>query len=276
MVVMLSLGAALLAGTSDFLGGLASRRAAALVVTAASQLFSMVAAFVLALIVGGDVVARDLWLGALGGVGAALGLLSLYAGYSVARVSVAAPVAGVGAAALPVLFDLATGGDLVMRAGAGITLGLVAIALISLERSDSTASVGVSLRYGFGGAIGLGALLLCLSRTSDDGGLWAVVPSRVTGGLVMLIVLAITRTNFRLPRVALAPVLGIAVFGACANSMFVVATQIGSVSTAAVLTSMFPAATVMWARLIFGERLRRVQVLGLGFALVAVGLIASV
>ncbi len=276
MIVLLSLGAAVLAGTSDFLGGLGSRRAAAIVIAAASHLLSLLAAFALALMVDGDLYTNDLLLGALGGIGGAVGLLSIYAGYAVARVSIAAPVAGVGAAAMPVLFDLFSGGGVEVRSAFGIALGLVAIALISLERSDSTASVGLSLRYGFGGALGLGTLLLCLSRTSEDGGLWSVVASRASGGLALLIVIAATRTALRLPKAAWPPVVGIALMGVAANAMFVVATQIGSVSTAAVLASMFPAITVMWARLVFGERLRQIQLVGLGFALVAVGLIASV
>ena len=273
--IVLSLGSALFAGTSDFLGGFGSRKAAAVVVTAVSQALAMLVAIGIAWVDGGQINGSDLLLGALGGVGGAMGLMSIYAGYAVARVSIAAPVAGVGAAALPVLFDLATGGGVSGRATAGIVVGLFAIALISLERSSSSASVGVSLRYGLGGALGLGMLLLCLSRTSDDGGLWSVAATRAAGAVVLLVVIAATRTPFRLPRTAWPPVLGVAVLSASANAMFVAATQIGSVSTAAVLTSMFPAATVGWARIVFGERLQRVQIVGVAFALLSVGLIAS-
>ena len=130
-------------------------------------------AFVAALVVAGEVTATDVAWGALGGVAVSTGLVALYAGYARTRVSVAAPVAGVGAAALPVIVESLFGDDdLSARATAGILLGLVAIGLVSIARSDERGSIGSSLLHGLGGAVGIGLLLVCLSRTSENGGLW--------------------------------------------------------------------------------------------------------
>ena len=127
----------------------------------------------MALVVTGEATATDLAWRVVGGVGVAAGLVALHAGYARARVSVAAPVAGVGAADLPVIVEWLLGDDdLSARATAGILLGLVAIGLLSIARSDQRGSVGSSLLYGLGGALGIGLLLLCLARTSQDGGLW--------------------------------------------------------------------------------------------------------
>ena len=68
---------------------------------------------------------------------------------------------------------------------------------------------------------------------------------------------------------------GIAALVTVGNAMFLTATRLGSTSVAAVLNSLFPTVTVFWAWLVFRERLRGVQMLGLGVALVAVALIAS-
>lgn len=275
MNIVLSLLSAFSAGTSDFLGGLASRRALAVVVTMYSQALGFVVAVTIAVAAGGDPTPADLWWGALGGLGGAAGLLSIYAGYASGRVAVAAPVAGVGAAAIPVLFDVATGDDLTATAGIGVALGLVAIALVSMGRSDAHGSVRQSLLFGLGGAFGLGFLLLCLGQASDDGGVWTVAPTRLTGCLVMLVVVLANGAPRQFPTVVWPHVVGIAVLGTGANALFVAATRLGSISTAAVLVSLFPAVTVLWARVVFGEQLRPVQVAGLGVALLAVGLIAA-
>ena len=62
--------------------------------------------------------------------------------------------------------------------------------------------------------------------------------------------------------------------GIAGNALFIAATRVGSTTVAAVVTSMFPAFTVLWAWKIFGERLRPVQLVGVALALVAVSLIA--
>lgn len=275
MNVVLGLVSALCAGTSDFLGGLGSRHGPALVVTAVSQGIGCVVAVLIALVAGGEPTAADLWWGSVAGIGGSTGLLSIYAGYAKARVSIAAPVAGVGTAAIPVVVDVATGDDLSGGAAAGIVLGLAAIGMVSVQRAAGTGSVARSLAYGLGGAAGLGFLLVCLGQTSDDGGVWTVAPTRAVGFVLMIGVVAATRTPLRLPRVTVPHVVGIGVLGTSANALFVGAAKIGPVSTAAVLVAMFPAVTVLWARGVFHERLRPVQWAGLVVATAAVALIAG-
>ena len=276
MTVLLGLLAALSVGTSDFLGGLSSRRAEPVVVTASSTLVGFGMAFVAALLVAGEVTATDVAWGALGGVGVAVGLVALYAGYARARVSVAAPVAGVGAAALPVIVESLLGDDdLSARATAGILLGLVAIGLVSIARSDGRGSVGSSLLYGLGGAAGIGLLLLCLARTSEDGGLWPIVAARGSGFVVLALVIGARGIPRSVSRDVWPHVIAIGALITAGNALFLTATRVGSTSVAAVLTSLFTAVTVFWAWLVFREKLRRVQVLGLGVALAAVALIAT-
>ena len=214
--------------------------------------------------------------GALGGVGVAAGLVALYAGYARTRVGVAAPVAGVGAAALPVIVESLVGDDdLSSRAIAGVLLGLVAIGLVSIARSDQRGSVGSSVLYGLGGAVGIGLLLICLSRTTDDSGLWPIVAARGAGFVVLSVVVGARRLAPSMPRDVWSYVIAIAALVTAGNALFLVATRVGSTSVAAVLASLFPAATVFWAWLVFRERLRRVQMQGLGVALVAVALVAG-
>lgn len=276
MTVLLGLLAALSVGTSDFLGGLASRRADPVVVTAVSSLAGFVLAFVAALAVVGEASLADLAWGALGGVALAAGLVALYAGYARTRVSIAAPVAGVGAAALPVIVVSVFGDDaLSPTATAGVLLGLLAIGLVSIARSEHRGTVGSSVLYGLGGAIGIGMLLLCLANTATDSGLWPIVAARASGFVVLAALIAARRFALSASREVWPHMIGIAALVTAGNALFLAATRAGSTSVAAVLTSLFPAMTVFWAWLVFRERLRRVQMLGLGVALVAVALIAS-
>ncbi len=268
--------AALSVGTSDFLGGLASRRADSRVVTAVSNLVGFGLVLVVALIVGGDAGAEDLGWGLLGGAAVSFGLVALYLGYARARVSIAAPVAGVGAAALPVLVTT-TFGDEVLggRATVGVIAGLVSIALVSMGKSEGQGSIASSVLYGLGGALGIGLLFLCLAETSDDSELWPIVAARLGGFVAVTLVLVASRTAWTMPRATITPVVGIAVLITAGNTLFLAATRDGSTAVAAVVTSLFPAVTVFWAWIVFRERLRPVQMVGLALALVAVSLIAA-
>ena len=276
VTVLLGLLAAMSVGTSDFLGGLASRRANPVVVTATSTLVGFLLAFVAALIVVGDVTPADIGWGAVGGVALALGLVALYAGYARTRVSIAAPVAGVGAAALPVIVESLFGDDTLSSAAtAGVLLGLVAIGLVSIGRSDQRGTVGSSVLYGLGGAAGIGLLFICLANSGEDSGLWPIVAARGSGFVVLAAVMGAKRLGPSMSRGSWPLVIGIAALVTAGNTMFLTATRVGSISVAAVLNSLFPAATVFWAWVVFRERLRKVQLLGLGVALVAVALIAA-
>ena len=276
MTVLLGLLAALSVGTSDFLGGLASRRADPVVVTASSSLAGFVMALAAALVVVGELTVADVAWGALGGVALAVGLVALYAGYARARVNIAAPVAGVGAAALPVLVESLVGDEVLSpTATAGVLLGLVAIGLVSIAHNEQRGTVGSSVLYGLGGAAGIGLLFVCLANTAEDSGLWPIVAARGSGFVVLAAIIAARRLPLAASRDVWPHVVGIAALVTAGNTMFLTATRLGSTSVAAVLNSLFPAVTVFWAWLVFRERLRGVQMLGLGVALVAVALIAS-
>ncbi len=275
MAVLLALCAAMVVGTSDFMGGFASRHTTAVTAAAYSNVMGAVFFAVAAPIAGGSLVDGDLGWSILSGVGGSLGILSLYRGISIARVSIVSPMAGVGAAALPVLFDSVSGQDLSTAAAVGIGLGLVAIALVSRARADHTGSIPASLIYGAGAGLGLGTLLAALGQTSDDAGLWPLLPSRLAGTATLVIILVVSRQPRRLPRPARPSALGSGVLAASGNALFLAGVQIGSLSVVAVVTSMFPAVTVLWARVLFAERLTRTQLVGLALALVSVALIAG-
>jgi len=283
LTVLLGLLAALSAGTSDFLGGLASRRVAAARISLLAHIVGVGIGSGLLVVIDGELVTTDLAWGAVGGVAGAAGLVSIYAGYAKGRVAVAAPLAGVGTAAIPVVVGAVRGDDLTTWASFGIGVGLLAIALTSLSRGESQGTVAASLLYGLGGAVGLGLLLLLVAESSEDGGMWPLVAARVGGSCALLLVVLLFVRDVapssgdpsRLPARVWPLILGVGVLGTSANGMFIVASREGSTAVAAVLVSLFPAVTVLWAWIVFGERLRRIQLAGLALALVAIALIAA-
>jgi drug/metabolite transporter (DMT)-like permease len=144
VVTILALAAAMLYGTADFLGGVASRRAsvfAVLALTVPAGAVLMVLAALLGGLLGhgglGAPTAVGSWSdagwAAGSGVCGACGLVAFYAGFASSPISVVAPVAALISAVLPVGVAVA-GGE---RPGAGVIAGglicLVAIVLVSAQ-----------------------------------------------------------------------------------------------------------------------------------------------
>ena len=170
-----------------------------------------------------------------------------------------------GAAALPVIVASLFGDDALSPiATAGVLLGLLAIGLVSMARSEQRGSVGSSVLYGLGGAAGVGMLLVCLANTAEDSGLWPIVAARGSGFVVLAVIIAAKRFPLSTSRGVWPHVIGIAALVTAGNALFLTAARLGSTSVAAVLASLFPAATVFWAWLVFRERLRKVQAAGTG------------
>ena len=129
-----------------------------------------------------------------------------------------------------------------------------------------------------GSGLGFGIVFVLLGATTDDAGLWPLVAARstaVVGSVAVLALWAATgrgelRPNLVPIRASWAAVAGAGVLDITANAIYLAATRTGLLSIVAVLSSLYPAATVVLARVVLGERLHRQQVLGLGVAVAGV------
>ncbi|MCB2223526.1 MAG: DMT family transporter [Actinobacteria bacterium] len=275
MAVLLALAAAAFSGSGDFLGGLASRRGRVMGVVLVNHLAGAVVVLAAAPLVGGSLDAGALWWGSVAGLSGAGGVVALYGGFTRSSMAVVSPIAAVGAAVWPVLFDLARGRDPGPVVLLGVVAGITAIwTLSSTGRLGGAAHVREGVLFGMLAGLGFGTLLIFLSLGSGEG-IWALVPARVSGSLVMAAVVAATRTALPRGRESLAPSIGAGVLVTIGNSLFVLAAARGSLAVVSVLAAMFPAATVVLAWLVLGERLTRRHQAGLALALVAVGLVAG-
>jgi len=260
MLIILALGAALLYGSADFLGGAATRRAALLGVLLTSALAAIAVQLPAALLAGGPPRASGIEWGLAAGAAGGIGLMFFYAGLAAGPMSVVSPVAALVSTVLPVGVAVAQGERFGPAVYVGVLICLTATILVSSGAKGSPAHGEHSWRYRARGvALGLasgaafGLFFLFIKNGGETGALWPALAGR--------------------PLFAAA--LGAGALDAAANVMYVLATRAGLFGPAVVLTSLYPAVTVVLARLALRERMHRTQQAGLLLAAVGIALIAA-
>ena len=278
MAAWLAGWAALAYGVADFCGGFASRRSPVLSVLLASQVVGVLTALALIAALGGRPPApRDLGWGFLAGLIGAFGLFLLYRGIARSIVAIVAPASAVVGAVLPVAFGLALGERPPVPAILGCALCLPAILLLSWEgRCEPHGKGATRAALGYGTLAGLtfGGFFIALSRTGHGAGAWPLVAARVAAILAFGTAMAATRQRLRIrpgDRI-LTLVTGTAHMGA--NFLFLLAAHAGMLSLAAVITSLYPAPTVVLARVFLRQRVPPARMAGLALALAGVALIS--
>ena len=274
MTQVLALTAAALYGVADFAGGLATRSLSAWRVTIWSQVFGLPFLGVAIAVLGfSEVTATDLALGALAGGFGLVGLVLLYTALAAGSMSIVAPIVGVLAAAIPVAWDLADGGAISAIQWVGIAIAIVAVLLLVTGRSDSSVSVLI-LAQAFGAAFSFAVFVIAMSQTSESAGLWPLLPARIISIPIGFAVLAITSTAALPDRRLLRLVVFVGITDIAASSAIVLAVQRGPLSINAVISSLYPAFTVLAAMFVLKERPDTSQFFGIGLAILAVLLLA--
>ncbi|MCU1498416.1 MAG: protein of unknown function transrane [Acidimicrobiales bacterium] len=280
MSIVFALGAAAFYGSADFVGALASRRAAALAVALGAQVAGLAILVVAMPFLGpATVTPRDLLFGAGAGVFGGLGLVVVYRSLAKGPMSVVAPTTALSASAVPVVAGLLLGDRPGWAALAGIAVASVAVALITREKAEPGAPVatGDALRALLpalaGGAI-FGLFFVFLHQTGDDAGLWPLLAARLTSVPVLAALVLARRVPLGGPRF-LAAVLVSGVLDMVANILYLLAVRQGMLAVVAALTGLYPASTVVLAQTRLDERLQPVQFAGLGVAVVAALMVAS-
>ena len=281
MVVLLSLASALTYGLSDFLGGILSRRTSPWVIAVSAQTTAMVLWSAIALVVGGEPAGRDLAWGVLSGVGGGIGAAFLYRGLGAGSMSVVAPVSAVGSALIPVAAGVFFGGERpTMVTWWGVVVALPAIWLVSLVDTSVAPADGrprrgraAELTDAMLAGLGFGVLFTALGQVPEQAGLAPLAVSYIVA-VVATAALASALGAAWLPRDRSAVSgIGVGVLGSSATVLFLLATQSGLLTVAAVLSSLYPATTVLLAAVLLRERISRAQAGGLALAVLAVVLV---
>lgn len=285
MPYLLALVSALLYGAADFTGGLATRRAGVVSVVVVSQLSGLVGLLLLMPLLPAASPSRaDLLWGVSAALTGGAGVALLYRALAIGRMAVVAPTTAVCAVALPVLVAVLLGERPGPPAVAGILLGVGSIVLVSQQTVAGTGPAlsghgfrgrpppGVAIALVSGVAIGL--LLLSLARTRPEAGMWPILVSRAISVTLFGAAAAAGRRSLRLPGV-LALTLACGVMDMSANALYLLAARSGPLSVVVTLASLYPASTVLLARMVLGERLNGRQITGVACALAAIALIVS-
>lgn len=294
MVTIFALAAALLYGSADFLGGVATKHARVLSVLPLSAGAGAVIVVTAALVSGQQARSESLLWGVAGGAVGGVGLMIFYAGLAAGPMSVVAPVSALMSTVLPVAFAVADGERADALVYLGVLLCLVAIVLVSSSAEPNSAAGrarrglagllansgfhGRAVGYGLAAGTTFGLFFLFLRNAGQSGTLWPIAAARLAGLIVILLAAGVTRSRPVLigaSRRLLLATAGSGILDATANVCYLLATRAGLFGLAVVLTSLYPGVTVLLARVTLGERMRPAQraglvLAGLGVVLVTV------
>jgi drug/metabolite transporter (DMT)-like permease len=260
-------------GASDFIGGVGARRANAFLFTAIAHLSGMVPMAVLAMLTHAPIPGRVsmMWALIAGGVGG-VSLALFYRALASGKMGLTAPVAAVLGAGIPAIVAAFMQGFPGYRHMAGFALAGIGVWLISRTESGAGRPEGLGLAVLAG--IGFAVFYLCINQAGSGSALWLAVVSRGASFLVTTIFVLVGRHLRAVP----APVLAIAVLAGClditGSTVFIRAAQSGRLDQAVVLSSLYPAVTVLLARIFLHEHFSRARTFGMLAAIAAVPMIA--
>lgn len=274
-----SLASAASWGISDFLGGLQTRRLPVLAVLAVSQPAGLVlVALVIALTGADPISAGKLAIAFLAGAASLGGLAAFYSAMAMGTVSVVAPIASLGVI-VPVVIGLAEGESPAAIQLAGLVPAIAGVVVLSYEerpeQPESAKAARLSVVLAIVAGLGFGIFFTGLDAAAADRPGWAILAVRIGGVATVLAALLATRTRFDGVGAVWPVLIVIGVFDALANALFAIASTKGVLPVVAVGSSMYPAFTVALAHAVLGERLARLQWLGVILALAGVAMIAA-
>jgi drug/metabolite transporter (DMT)-like permease len=269
-----ALGAAATLGVADFSGGLAGRRTSPPSVAVGIELCGLIALPFALLLLPLHWDAQAAVLTFTGGAVGGFGLILFYRAMTLNLIGIVAPVTAVVAAALPTVVGLLGGDRLHIGQFAGIGVGLVAIAMINGRSREAAEGARTALGLALVAGVCFG-LFFILFHAGSSAGVVAFLSGRAGSALTSLCFALITGVSF-VPRRTAWRLIGFG--GACDGAgvvLYLYATFHGLLSLSALLTSFYPAFTILCARLFTRERLSLIQALGAVLAVVAVALIAA-
>lgn len=267
--ILLGLLSAFTWGAGDFNGGLAAKRSNPYGVVVVAHIISLGLLLLLVPIIGEPIPPWQDWLwGGAAGLAGGIGLLILYRALADGRMSVAAPVSALLAAALPVLVGIVKDGNPGAWVLFGFMLALAAVWLVSggegwIIRFDD-------LRQPVIAGITFGAFFIFLERASQTALLWPLIAVRIVSISSLLGYALLTRQPWIPKRESLAPIILSSVLDTVGNASYALSARMGRLDVAAVLGALYPGATVVLAWIFLKENISRVQTIGILLALSAI------
>jgi drug/metabolite transporter (DMT)-like permease len=285
LAYLLAIGSAVFYGAADFAGGLATRRAGTIPVVILNQASGLILlALLLPLLPDASPSRADLLWGVAAGLTGGIGIALLYRALAIGTMAVVAPTTAVCAVTIPVVASIVLGERPSPLALGGIALGIGSIILVSRhdappQSTRGDAGVLGGLPPGVGTAlisgIAIGFFYLTLAQTGRAAGMWPILVARSVSLTLLAAAAFIRKQSILMP----AAVAGVALLSGLvdmlANALYLIAVREGPLSIVVTLSSLYPASTVLLARVVLGERLNLWQMTGVGCAFAAIVLIVG-
>jgi len=276
MTVILSLLSALLYGVADFSGGSATRKNSVFSVMLLTQSAGLIVALIAAPLVGpASPSLGDLAWGVGAGILGFAGVAALYAGLAKHTAAIVSPASALVGTALPVAFGALLGERPSVSALAGALLCVPAILLLAYEKGETAdrAKLRASFLYGIVAGLGFGGFFIAISRTSPGSGIWPLLGSRGATLVMVALILILGKRRPSVARTGVRTAIFAGVADMSANVFFLLATRTGLLMIATLVTSLYPAPTVILARIFHGQKISLPRAAGIALALAGVALI---
>ena len=273
MAVLLSVFTAFLYGSGDFLGGVASRRHSAIQVLTTVSLIGAVPLLFVAPLVATSPSTPDLFLGAAAGLIGIAGLGLLYRGLARGPMAIFAPITAIVSAVFPVIWGVSRGDQQGLKIWFGLAIGLIGIFVLSSQPTADDIRVSFSvICEALLAGLAFGLFFSLLSETNTESAPWPIVAGRFSASLVLIFVALVQKTQLR-PTRGWFSLIACGICDTGANVAFLFALRYGQLGPVAVLASLYPAVTVLLARIVLGEHLTNRRLLGLVLAMATVILV---
>lgn len=301
LTVIFGLSGALVFGSGDFLGGMASKRMGAFLATGVAAVVGLFVLFGLTFIVPGEVTLETILWGLLSGVCGALAILLLYAALAIGPMSILSPLGAVISAVFPVLWAILITGEILQWFGY-VALGVGAIAIVLIAFTPEKNAVKPRLRgiiFASISGILIGLFLIVMKQVPEGAGVYPLVFNRFVNITIMFSAVGgmalirwahkrgylgrdgkaradlVVGDNGALDyKKGILLALGCGVLDSLGNALLLFGIQAGSLSVMSVLTAMYPAGTIILAAIVLREKITKLQLFGMVLALAAAGLLA--
>jgi drug/metabolite transporter (DMT)-like permease len=276
MAVIFGLAAAISYGVADFIGGLVTKRTSVFAVVFWSQVAGTLLIAIALPLFGGEPTLEAIGWGAASGVAGGVGVLFLYRGLARGRMSVVAPLTAVEAASIPVLYGFVTGERPSAMAIIGVGVALAAVYLVSsspLPIDPEGEEIPSGITDALAAGLGFGAFFIFLGVAGENSGMWPLVGARAASISTAMIGAVLLHGSLKAQRSSRTGIVAAGCLDVVANIFYILSTRRGLLALAAVLTSLYPAATVVCARIVLNELVHRRQMVGLAFVFAAIALI---
>ncbi|MDH6423538.1 DMT family transporter [Aurantimicrobium minutum] len=301
LTVIFGLSGALVFGSGDFLGGMASKRMGAFLATGTAGLVGLFLLAGFTLFIPGTITPETVIYGLLSGVCGALAILLLYASLAIGPMSILSPLGALVSAIFPVMWAIFVSHESLAWFGY-LALGIGAIAIVLVAFTPEKEAVKPRARgiiFAVLAGILIGLFLIVLDQAPSSAGLYPLVFNRVVNVTIMfgsVAVMALIRWAHRRglfgkdgkPRADLVVgdggaldykkgillAIGCGLLDATGNALLLIGIQLGNLSVMSVLTAMYPAGTIILAAVVLREKITKLQLVGMVLALAAAGMLA--